>query len=204
MAANDNQNKQGDDIGEGDGGSRFFGPSLYGFAAAAVIAGGFCYYLKGADVFQRILWEEGELLLIIAPRVAAALLLAGLIQVLVPQDLVSKWIGTDSGLRGIVVAAGAGMLTPGGPITAFAVLYTLYASGANRGPLVAYLTGWAMLGIQRTLVWEMPFLGADFVLLRYAACVLLPILAGLIATRLPIIPAPPRAPGTPGTQRAEG
>ena len=195
MAATDDDKRKSEGLGNGNGESRFFGPSLYVFTAAAIIAGAFCYSLKGAEVFYRVLGEEGALLLVIFPRVIAALLMAGLIQVLVPQDLVSKWVGKNSGVRGIVIAAAAGVLTPGGPLTAFPVLVALFASGAHRGALVAYITGWALLGIQRTLVWELPFLGTDFVLLRFAASALLPILAGLIAMRLPIILTPPRTGG---------
>ncbi len=193
MAATDDENRESEGLGNGE--SRFLGPSLYVFAAAAIIAGAFCYSLKGAEVFYRVLAEEGALLLVIFPRVIAALLMAGLIQVLVPQDLVSKWVGRDSGVRGIVIAAAAGVLTPGGPLTAFPVVVALFASGAHRGALVAYMTGWALLGIQRTLVWELPFLGTDFVLLRFAASAVLPILAGLIAMRVPITLTPPRTGG---------
>ena len=142
-----------------------------------------------------MLAEEGDLFLVIFPRIIAALLMAGLIQVLVPQDLVSKWIGQESGLKGIVIASVAGMLTPGGPLTAFPVMYTLYVAGAHRGALVAYMTGWALLGVQRMLVWELPFLGIDFVLLRYGASFALPILAGLIAMRRPLTIEPPRTEG---------
>ncbi len=193
MAATDDDKRESEGLGNGE--SRFLGPSLYVFTAAAIIAGAFCYSLKGAEVFYRVLAEEGALLLVIFPRVIAALLMAGLIQVLVPQDLVSKWVGRDSGVRGIVIAAAAGVLTPGGPPTAFPVVAALFASGAHRGALVAYLTGWALLGIQRTLVWELPFLGTDFVLLRFAASAVLPILAGLIAMRVPIILTPPSTRG---------
>lgn len=193
MAATDDEKRDSEGLGNGE--SRFLGTSLYVFTAAAIIAGAFCYSLKGAEVFYRVLAEEGALLLVIFPRVIAALLMAGLIQVLVPQDLVSKWVGRNSGVRGIVIAAAAGVVTPGGPLTAFPVVVALSASGAHRGALVAYMTGWALLGIQRTLVWELPFLGTDFVLLRFAASAVLPILAGLIAMRVPIILTPPRTGG---------
>ncbi len=31
------------------------------------------------------------------------------------------------------------------------------AAGADRGALVAYITAWATLGLQRVLVWDVPF-----------------------------------------------
>ena len=199
MASNDDDERRrgtpAADGENGNGAARLFSPSFYVFAIAAFAAGAICYDQKGIEVFTRVLAEEADLFLVIFPRIIAALLMAGLIQVLVPQDLVSKWIGRDSGVKGIVIASVAGMLTPGGPLTAFPVMYTLYVAGAHRGALVAYMTGWALLGVQRMLVWELPFLGIDFVLLRYGASFALPILAGLIAMCLPITIEPPRTEG---------
>ncbi len=32
--------------------------------------------------------------------------------------------------------------------------------------MVAYITAWATLGLQRILVWDVPFMGAEFAMLR--------------------------------------
>jgi hypothetical protein len=40
--------------------------------------------------------------------------------------------------------------------------------------------------MQRILVWDVPFMGADFSLLRFTVSLPLPVLAGLIARRLPL------------------
>ena len=83
----------------------------------------------------------------------------------------------------------AGSLTPGGPATSFPFVVALYMAGADRGSLVAYLTAWSLLGFQRVVVWEMPFLGIDFVWVRLLANLPFPILAGIIARKLPGIAA---------------
>ena len=181
--------------GEGGGDDRILTPSLYIFTFMAVVSGALVWHLKGGAVFNRILAEEGELLLVVFPRVVAGLLMAGFVQVLVPKALMARWVGRGSGLKGIVIASIAGILTPGGPLTAFPLLYTLYISGAHRGALVAFITGWALLGLQRILVWELPFLGVDFVLMRFAVCIALPVLAGMVALKLPIrLTVPGRVP----------
>jgi hypothetical protein len=59
----------------------------------------------------------------------------------------------------------------------------LMRSGAAPACVVAYLTAWSVLAIQRLVAWEIPILGARFALLRYAVSLLLPIAAGY-ATRL--------------------
>jgi uncharacterized membrane protein YraQ (UPF0718 family) len=57
-----------------------------------------------------------SLLWFIIPRLFPALILAGLLQVLVPQEVVSRYFGVQSGLTALVIAAVAGILTPGGPM----------------------------------------------------------------------------------------
>ena len=92
-------------------------------------------------------------------------------------------------MRGLLIATVAGTLTPGGPITSFPFVVALYMAGADRGSLVAYLTAWSLLGFQRVMVWEMPLLGLDFVLVRSLANLPFPILAGMLARWLPGIEA---------------
>jgi uncharacterized membrane protein YraQ (UPF0718 family) len=125
-------------------------------------------------------------MLVVAPRMLAALLLAAFIQVLVPRDVVARLVGAESGARGVIIATIAGALTPGGPLTCFPMVVALHASGAHQGALIAYLTSWAMLGAQRILVWELPLMGNEFMLTRLAASFALPVIAGLIALKVPI------------------
>ena len=68
----------------------------------------------------------------------------------------------------------------------FSLLAVLGGAGADRGALIAYITSWAMLGLQRVLVWDVPFMGAEFSLTRLLICLPLPIIAGLIARSLPL------------------
>jgi len=101
-----------------------------------------------------------------------------------PRDLIRKWIGDKSGLTGILIASLAGALTPGGPIASFPVIAALYKLGADFGPLVAYLTAWELIAVQRMVVWEIPFMGIRFVLFRLLVSLALPVLAGMIAKTL--------------------
>ena len=135
------------------------------------------------------------MLIYVVPRVIAAMLMAAFIQLLVPRAMVARWIGEKAGFRGLLVATAAGMLTPGGPLTSFPIVVALHAAGANRGALVAYLSAWAMIGFQRMLVWEFPFMGPHFTFLHLVASLALPPIVGLIASRLPIRIATPPAGG---------
>lgn len=179
----------------GNGGGPIIDRGFLIFALLAVISGAAVYLVKGEAVFWRALGESGDLFVIVLPRVIAALLLAGFIQVLISRDMVARWVGEHSGILGIVIATVAGALTPGGPLTSFPIVVALYASGAARGTLVAYITAWAMLGVQRTLVWEIPFMGGEFALLRITCVAALPILAGLMARYIPVTVKPPPGAG---------
>ncbi len=182
-----------------------FGASFWVFVAAAAIAGWATWELKGTDALKSALSWDIDLLVFLFPRMIGGMLLAGMVQAILPPDLVAKWVGEESGTKGIVIAAAVGMLTPGGPMTSFPIVVAFYMSGADRGALVAYLTGWSLLGFQRTLVWELPLLGTEFTLYRIAAVFALPIMAGLIARRIPLAPpAPQRDENRDGPPRTGG
>ena len=72
------------------------------------------------------------MLTFILPRLIPALILAGLFQILVPQDVVSRHFGRESGLKGLVIATGAGMITPGGPMVSVPFLVALGGRGGDR------------------------------------------------------------------------
>lgn len=161
------------------------------FVALALAAGAATWHWKGEAAFDRAVAEAGAFAMFILPRMAAALLIAAFLQALIPREVVSRLIGEKAGLRGILIATVAGAATPGGPLTAFPIVVALYATGADKGALVAYLSAWAMFGFQRILVWEYPLMGGEFTLLRVTASLFLPVIAGMIAQRLPWEIRPP-------------
>jgi uncharacterized membrane protein YraQ (UPF0718 family) len=163
-----------------------FGRSFWGFLVFAIITGTICYTVLGRVEFVDALETDVDLFLRILPRVAIALTVAGLLWVTLPRDRVTALIGKESGMRGLFIATAAGIITPGGPTSAYALLAVLGASGADRGAMIAYIASWATLGVQRLLVWDVPFMGAEFSLVRFLVCLPLPIVAGLIARRLPL------------------
>lgn len=140
-----------------------------------------CLVLKGGDVFVDALLNGFVLLARLIPILAGGVLLGGILQVLVPASAVKRWMGEGSGWRGLFLATAIGTLVPGGPVTSFPLVAALVAAGAEFGVTIAFLTSWATLGLNRVIVWEIPFMGGDFALTRYLASLPLPILAGLAA-----------------------
>lgn len=163
-----------------------FGKSFWGFLAAAVALGFVCWAALGAETVMEAFRSDIDLLIGLMPRVLVALSIAALIWVLLPRDKMAGLVGKDSGLRGLVIATAAGTVTPGGPSSAYSLLAVLAVSGADRGALVAYITAWATLGMQRILIWDVPFMGEEFGLLRFMVSLPLPVLAGLLARKLPL------------------
>ena len=80
----------------------------------------------------------------ILPLLVFAFIIAGMAQVLFPQELLLNWIGKDSGFRGILIGTIAGGLAPGGPYVSLPIAAGLLRTGAGVGTMVAFLTGWSL------------------------------------------------------------
>ena len=76
-------------------------------AALALIA----VYLKSPQDAVRGLNATGSLILDITPRMIAAFTLAGLVQAIVPQETIVRWMGHESGPKGIFIGMTLGTLT---------------------------------------------------------------------------------------------
>jgi uncharacterized membrane protein YraQ (UPF0718 family) len=116
----------------------------------------------------------------IIPLLFFAFLVAGMVQVLIPKEVILKWVGTESGLRGIFIGSIAGGLTPGGPFVNLPLAAALFRSGAGIGTMVAFITGWSLYAVAR-IPMEVGILGWQLTLVRIASTFLFPPLAGLIA-----------------------
>jgi uncharacterized membrane protein YraQ (UPF0718 family) len=146
-------------------------------AALAVVA----YARGGLPLVRDGLASGASLLLASALLIVFSFLAAGLAEVVIPREWVPAALGADSGVRGIVVATVAGVLTPSGPFVAIPIAAALGRSGAATGPLVAYVSGWGLLALHRLVAWEIPILGAQLAMTRWLVCLALPIAAGLLA-----------------------
>jgi uncharacterized membrane protein YraQ (UPF0718 family) len=140
-------------------------------AALAMLTG---VYFKSPEAAQHGLSATGSLILEITPRLIAAFLLAGMFQAIIPQEVIVRWMGHGSGFRGILVGMTLGGVTPGGPMTHFPIIASFYKMGVGVGPLVAYLTAWSLFGLQRIIMWEIPFLGPKIVAVRFAVSFFFP------------------------------
>ena len=158
-----------------------FDGTLLVLAAAVAALAWLAYARGGEDLLRRGLADGAMLLYRYALLIVVSFLAAGLASAVLPEQWMARNLGAESGLRGILLAAAAGIVTPAGPFVSIPVAAVMLKSGAGAGPVVSFLAGWALLALHRFIAWEVPMLGWRFALLRYSTCVVLPPIAGLIA-----------------------
>ena len=140
-------------------------------------------YYKGGGEHVLGLKSAMNMTVQILPLVIFAFIVAGMIQTLVPHEFLSKWIGKESGIRGILIGTVAGSLVTGGPYVSLPIAAGLLRSGASVGTTVAFLTGWSLWAFARLPI-EVSVMGWKFALIRIVSTFFFPPIAGLIANRL--------------------
>jgi uncharacterized membrane protein YraQ (UPF0718 family) len=150
---------------------------IWALAGAAAIA----LALKPGGSMRDALRISRGNALIMLPRMPLAIIGAGFIATLLPEESIAPLIGPESGLKGVLIASLAGGLIPSGPMVSFPVALALVKAGAGVPQTVALLTAWSVLAIHRVITWEIPLLGLGFSALRLSVTWFLPPLAGLTA-----------------------
>jgi uncharacterized membrane protein YraQ (UPF0718 family) len=155
--------------------------SLVLISAAVAALAALAWSRGGQDLLGQGLGRGMSLLLEFAPLLLVSFLAAGLATVLVPEAWIQSALGADSGVRGILIATGAGALTPAGPFVAMPLAAVMLRSGAAVPPVLAFLTSWSLLALHRFVAWELPMLGIGVAGLRWLLSLALPVLVGLAA-----------------------
>ena len=137
-------------------------------------------YQRGGGEHIQGLRATGNLLLQVLPLLIFAFIIAGILPLLIPAEMVSKWVGSESGIRGIFIGSAMGGIMPGGPFVSLPIAAGLLHAGANIGTMVAFMTGWSIWAITR-LPLEVGLMGWKFTAIRLASTIIFPVLAGLIA-----------------------
>ncbi len=106
--------------------------------------------------------------------------LAAMTQVILPEDVITRWMGDESGFTGILIGTAVGALVPGGPYVVIPLAGSVFLSGAGVGSVAAFVTAWNTIPLTRTMMWELPFLGGAFSTSRMLVNLPFPILAGLM------------------------
>lgn len=153
---------------------------IMGLLAIILLVAG---YLKGNGHHITGIKYAVVMSLQILPLLFFALIVAGMIQIYIPKEVLLKWVGTESGFRGIIIGTIAGGLTPGGPYINLPVAAGLLSAGASIGTTVAFLTGWSLWAIARLPI-EVGVMGWKFTIIRFLCTFFFPPVAGLLAQML--------------------
>jgi len=145
-------------------------------AALAVMA-----WRRGSAVLASSAREGSMDFIAIVPRIALGVIGSGFIAAIIPPQIITGWLGPDSGWAGVLAAVIAGAATPGGPVVGFSIGAVAIKSGGGAPQVIAYVIAWALFAFQRLILWEIPFMPARFVWFRAAVSLPFPFLAAAIA-----------------------
>jgi uncharacterized membrane protein YraQ (UPF0718 family) len=129
--------------------------------------------VAGLMAGARTLWRNLPLLLL-------GFVVAGLAQVLIPRDLITRWLGAEAGIKGVFIGCVVGGLVPGAPYATFPLVATLYQAGASLGAVVGFVSAWSLWSVSR-LPLEIALIDSKPALVRYVITFVVPPIAGLLA-----------------------
>src|SRR5262249_47261374 len=170
----------GQETGQGRG--RMSAALLIDIILWASVAGvGYIAWRRGPKVMTASLREGSWDFINIVPRIAVGVIGSGYIAAVIPQEIITGWLGPNSGWLGVATAVVAGAATPGGPVVGFSIGAVGLKAGGGPPHVVAYVSAVAVFAFPRLLLWEIPFMPARFVWFRAAVSIPFPFLAAAIA-----------------------
>ena len=130
----------------------------------SVTAVGLIALRRGRLVLTTSLREGAMDFINIVPRVALGVIGSGYIAAVIPQEIITGWLGPNSGWFGVLTAVIAGAATPGGPVVGFSL--GAVALKAGGGAPSAVRSGSPAENAARSLTswsgWAMPQLSRYF------------------------------------------
>lgn len=139
---------------------------------------------RSKTTFQEALADAKKQFLFLLPRLTIGILGSGFLAHLMPREAVLAWFGPNSGLSGTALATLAGALTPGGPVVGYALGAAALKAGADFAQVIAYVTAWSLLTINRMISWEFPLMPARLVFIRILVSLPFPFLAAWVTMGL--------------------
>jgi uncharacterized membrane protein YraQ (UPF0718 family) len=170
------------------------GWSMIVIGVLVAVSAALIYRRDGIDGVVEILNRDLALFGGILPRVLAGCLLGAFIAEILPHEKVSRSLGPESGLKGLLIGTAFGAILPGGPFTVYPVASALLAVGADFGATIAMVVSWTLIGYGRAVAWELPIMGTDFTLWRIVISLPLPVLAGALGRLVYVRMYPKSAP----------
>jgi uncharacterized protein len=121
----------------------------------------------------------GKMFVDILPLLVVSFILAGLIQSLIPKEALSRWLGKEAGLKGVMYGCLAGALAPGAPYISFPIIASFYKAGASLGATIGFITSWSLWQVYR-IPLEISIIGFRVAMIRFLSTLIFPPLAGIL------------------------
>lgn len=118
------------------------------------------------------------------PLIILALGISGLLQTVVPQELIARYLGAESGLKSYFIAWGAGAIIPGAPYTTMPIVASLLSSGSAVGPVMTMFFSSSLSIALTRIPYEIAFMSWRFSVLRILTLLVIPVLGGMFAQYL--------------------
>lgn len=150
---------------------------LWGLLAALVAVA----LRRGDAALERGAVRAVEQLGRLLPRMIFALIASGFIAKLIPAAYISRFLGEEAGVTGVLIGAAAGLIIPAGPVIAFSIAAVFARADASFPALVAFITSWSLFAMHRIVIYEIPLLGPSFLRMRLISVSALPLVAGAVA-----------------------
>lgn len=129
---------------------------------------------------RQVAWEYFKEMVVILP---AVLVIMGLVTVWVERQFIVKYLGEESGLKGIILSFVLGSIPMGPLYIAFPLAAVLLKKGAKVSNMIIFLSAWACIKIPIEVV-EFQFLGWKFALTRYLATLLVVVVLSEVIGRV--------------------
>ncbi|MGM0365136.1 MAG: permease [Actinomycetota bacterium] len=152
-------------------------------AMAAVVALAVVVLLVFPEKSGPVMEVSKNYLIELALILPAVMVIIGLFSVWVPQEAVVKYMGKTSGIKGIFLSIGLGMLPTGPLYIAFPMAAALLRKGAKKSNIIIFVSAWACIKLPQELI-EIQFLGIEFTLLRLTLTIVFVIIMSIVIEKL--------------------
>ncbi|MBN2440027.1 MAG: permease [Spirochaetales bacterium] len=140
---------------------------------------------------QNMIRNTRDFLLEMVFILPAVMVLMGLFAVWVPKQVIEKYLGKTSGIKGMLFSFILGALPTGPLYVAFPLASGLHKKGASILNIVIFLSAWACIKIPQELV-EIQFLGVKFMLARLLLTIIFVTIMAIIINKIMIKPGKPK------------
>ncbi|MCF8110862.1 MAG: permease [Desulfobacteraceae bacterium] len=154
--------------------------TIFIMTAITILLAAIGIYQHGTGIILQGLMAGGEMLIEVMPLLAAAFILAGMIQVVVSKEMINKWLGKEAGVKGIILGGIAGALIPGGPYIFYPIAASFLLSGAEIGTVLTFVVAKNVWSLSR-LPMEFALLGLEVTYVRFIVTLIFPVIVGLVA-----------------------